>query len=161
MTLLVRTEPGRVFRGLRSWEPFRELPTMHDEMNQFFASLWPKAVERDARTNHAWMPAIDVYEEKEQYVIKAVLPGVKREDVTLSLEDDVLTIKGERCYEEDEKQEGFLRVESTYGAFQRVLQLPQSVQADAVNAEFKDGILKITLPKADTVKTREIKIDVK
>lgn len=161
MALLVRTEPGRAFRGLRSWEPFRELRTVHDEMDRLFASLWPKTEEREAHTNQAWTPAIDVYEEKTQYVIKAELPGVKREDVTLSLEDDVLTIKGERHYEQEEKQEGFLRVESAYGAFQRALQLPQSVKADAVNAEFKDGILRITLPKVDQTKTREIKIDVK
>jgi HSP20 family protein len=134
---------------------------MQHEMDRLFASLWPTAAERDARVNDAWVPAIDVYEDKAQYVIKAELPGVKREDVTLSLEEDVLTIKGERCYEKEEKQEGFLRVESAYGAFQRALRLPQSVKADAVNAEFKDGILKITLPKADTVKAREIKIDVK
>jgi len=129
-------------------------------MDRFFASLWPNG-EREGNGAAVWTPSIDVYEEKDRYVIKAELPGVKREDVSLVLENDVLTIKGERRYEQEEKREDFLRVESTYGAFQRALQLPQSVQADAVNAEYKDGILKITLPKADQTKTREIKIDVK
>jgi len=148
-------------RGVRLWEPFRELRSMHDEMDRLFASLWPKATVRDAGTGAVWAPAIDVYEEKDRYVVKAELPGVKREDVSLSLTDDVLTIKGERRYEKEEKQEGFLRVESAYGAFQRVLQLPQSVKAEAVAAEFKDGILKITLPKVESVKSREIRIESK
>lgn len=160
MALLVRREPGRASRGLRTWEPFRELNTLHDEMDRFFASLWPNG-EREAAVGAVWAPTIDVYEEKDQYVIKAELPGVKREDVTLSVEQDVLTIKGERRYEKEEKEEGFLRKESAYGAFQRALQLPQSVKTEAVNAEFKDGVLKITLPKADVAKSREIKIDVK
>ena len=148
-------------RSLRLWEPFRELRTMHDEMDRLFASLWPKAAVRDAGTSAVWAPAIDVYEEKDRYVVKAELPGVKREDVSLSLTDDLLTIKGERRYEKEEKQEGFLRVENAYGAFQRALQLPQTVKGDAVSAEFKDGILKITLPKAESVKSREIKIETK
>lgn len=158
MTLLMRSEPAR---GLRLWEPFREFRTLHDEMDRFFSVLWPRAAVRNEGAGSAWAPAVDVYEEKDQYVVKAELPGVKRENVSLSLEDDVLTIKGERRYEKEEKQEGFLRVESAYGAFQRALQLPQSVKADAVTAEFKDGILKITLPKAESVKTREIKIEAK
>jgi HSP20 family protein len=148
-------------RSVRLWEPFRELRNMHDEMDRLFSSLWPKAAVRDAGASAAWAPAIDVYEEKDRYVVKAELPGVKREDVSLSLTDDVLTIKGERRYEKEEKQEGFLRVESAYGGFQRVLQLPQTVKGDAVSAEFKDGILKITLPKAESVKSREIKIEAK
>jgi len=160
MALLVRREPGRAIRGLRTWEPFRELNTLHDEMDRFFASLWPNG-EREAAVGAVWAPAIDVYEEKDRYVIKAELPGVKREDVTLSVEQDVLTIKGERRYEKEEKEEGFLRKESVYGTFQRTLQLPQSVKTEAVNAEFKEGVLKISLPKADVAKSREIKIDVK
>ncbi|MBI3621423.1 MAG: Hsp20/alpha crystallin family protein [Nitrospirae bacterium] len=162
MALLVRREPGRALGDVRQWEPFRELRTIHDEMDRFFASLWPRTAEYEAGVGPAaWVPALDVHEEKDGYVIKAELPGVKREDVSLSLEDDVLTIKGERRDEKEEKREGFLRRERVYGTFQRALQLPQSVKGDAVNAEFKDGILKITLPKADTAKTREIKIDVK
>jgi HSP20 family protein len=155
---MLRNEP---VRGLRVWEPFRDLRKMHDEMDRLFSSLWPKTDARDEHAGSAWTPAIDVYEEKEQYVVKAELPGVKKEDVSLSLMDDVLTIKGERRYEKEEKQEGFLRVESAYGTFQRALQLPQSVKGDAVTAEFKDGILRITLPKAESVKSREIKIDAK
>jgi len=162
MALLVRREPGRALGEVNNWEPFRELRTIHDEMDRFFASLWPRTAEYEAGVGPAaWAPAIDVHEEKDGYVVKAELPGVKREDVSLSLENDVLTIKGERRDEKEEKREGYLRRERVYGTFQRVLQLPRPVQADAVSAEFKEGVLKITLPKADTAKSREIKIDVK
>jgi HSP20 family protein len=130
-------------------------------MDRFFASLWPAAVNGEAAVGAAWAPAIDVHEEKDGYIVKAELPGVKREDVSLSLEEDVLTIKGERREEKEEKREGYLRRERAYGAFQRTLQLPRPVKAEAVSAEFKDGVLKIRLPKADTAKSREIKIDVK
>lgn len=146
-------------RGLGVWEPLRDLQKMHEEMDRLFSGFWPKA-DRDGAEIAAWRPAIDMYEEKDRIVVKAELPGVRKEDLALSLTEDILTIKGERKYEKEEKRENYYRLEGSYGTFQRALQLPRSVKSDAVAAEFRDGVLKITLPKSEESKTREIKINV-
>ncbi len=146
-------------RVLTVWEPFRDLRKMHDEMDRLFSSLWPKG-DHDITEAAAWAPAVDMYEDKDQIVVKAELPGVKKEDVSLSLTEDILTIKGERKAEKEEKRENFFRMEGSYGLFIRTLQLPRPVKFEAAKAEYKDGILKVVLPKDETSKTREIKIDV-
>jgi len=147
-------------RGLGLWEPFRDLRRMHDEMDRLFSSLWPTG-DGDLTKTAVWLPAVDMYEEKDRVIVQAELPGVKKEDMSLSLTEDSLTIKGQRKFEHEEKREGFYRMECRYGSFQRTLELPFPVKASAVKAEYKDGILIITLPKAEEAKTREIKIDVK
>lgn len=147
-------------RGINVWEPFRDLRRMHDEMDRLFSSLWP-AGDGELTKTSVWLPAVDVYEEKDQIIVQAELPGVNKDDLSLSLTEDTLTIKGQRKFEHEEKQEGYYRVEGRYGGFQRTLELPVPVKADAVKAEYKDGILKITLPKAEAAITREIKIAVK
>ena len=149
-----------VERRLDLWEPFRDLRRMHDEMDRLFGSLWPTG-DGDLTQTAAWLPAVDMYEEKDQVIVKAELPGVKKEDLSLSLTEDTLTIKAQRKFEHEEKREGFFRMEGRYGSFQRTLELPVPVKTDAIKAEYKDGILKIVLPKAEAAKTREIKIDVK
>ncbi|HEY5600017.1 MAG TPA: Hsp20/alpha crystallin family protein [Candidatus Manganitrophaceae bacterium] len=149
-----------VERGINLWEPFRELRKMQDEMDRMFSSFWTKT-DHDLAEGVAWMPSVDMYEDKDQIVVKAELPGVRKEDVSLALTEDILTIKGERKYEREEKRENYFRLEGSYGMFHRALQLPRPVKFDAVKAEFKDGVLKIILPKAEESKTREIKIEVK
>jgi len=129
-------------------------------MDRLFSSLWPRS-DQELTNGRLWTPAIDVYEDKEQIVVKAELPGVRKEDVSISLTEDTLTLKGERKYEKEEKKENYYRLEGSYGGFVRTIEIPRPVKADAVKAEFKDGVLKIVLPKADDSKTREIKIDVK
>jgi len=147
-------------RTVAVWEPFRDLRNVHSEMDRLFSSLWPRS-DQELTNGRLWTPAIDVYEDKEQIVVKAELPGVRKEDVSISLTEDTLTLKGERKYEKEEKKENYYRLEGSYGGFVRTIEIPRPVKADAVKAEFKDGVLKIVLPKADDSKTREIKIDVK
>ncbi len=150
-----------VERGLGLWDPFRDFGRMRNEMDRLFGSLWPRDDRELILDGLAWMPLVDVYEDHDQIVVKAEIPGVKKEDVTLSLTDDILTLKGERRHEKEEKRENYFRLETSYGTFQRTIQLPRAVKTDAVKAEYKDGILKIVLPKDEESKTRDIKIDVK
>jgi HSP20 family protein len=147
-------------RVLAVWEPFRDLRTINDEMDRFFPSFWPN-VDREPATAGHWAPAADLYEDKDQIIVKLELPGIRKEDVSISLTEDTLTIKGERKSEKEENRENYYRLEGNYGSFLRVIALPRPVKSDAVKAEYRDGILKIVLPKAEESKTREIKIDVK
>lgn len=145
---------------LSVWDPFRNLKRMHDDVDHLFASLWP---ERDGSFIEmtGWVPAVDLYEEKDRYVLKADVPGIKREDLSVNLSEDILTIKGERKHEKEEKGEDYFRHEAAYGAFERRVHVPGAVKADGVTADYSDGVLKVTLPKAEETKTREIKIKVK
>jgi HSP20 family protein len=144
-------------RGLSVWEPFSDLQLIQDEMDRLFPTYWPK----DQNGNSKWRPSLEVHEEADKFVVKAEVPGVKKEDVSISLLEDTLTIKGERKLEHEEKKENYLLFEGTYGSFHRTVQLPRAVKVDAVKAEYKDGILEIQLPKAEEAKTKEIKINVK
>jgi HSP20 family protein len=150
-----------VERGLGLWEPLHNLQSMQDEMDRLFPTFWPKTQGDATNGDSAWRPSLEVYEESDKVVVKAEIPGVKKENISISLTDDVLTIKGERKFEHEEKMENYLLFEGSYGSFHRMLQIPQPVKADAVKAEYKDGILEIQLPKAEESKTREIKITVK
>ena len=142
--------------GLGVWEPFSDLRRLQDEMDRLFPTYWPEPQEGNA----AWRPSLEVYEEPDKMVVKAEIPGVKKEDVSITLLEDVLTIKGERKFEREEKKEDYLLFEGSYGSFHRSVHLPKPVKADAVKAEYKDGILEIQLPKAEEAKTQEIKISV-
>ena len=147
-------------RMLGFWEPFHDISKMHGEMDRLFSSFWTKS-DRDLSKGIEWTPAVDIYEERDEIIVKAEIPGVRKEDVSLSLMEDTLTIKGERKYQREEKRENYVWMEGSYGTFTRVLQLPRPVKSESAKAEYKDGILKIVLPKAEESKTREIKIEVK
>jgi len=148
-------------RGLGVWEPFKDLRRIQNEMDQLFTLSWPKAQRDLTDGDAAWRPSLEVYEEPDKIVVKAEIPGIKKEDFAISLMDDILIIKGERKFEHEEKKENYLLFERSYGSFHRTLQLPKPVKADAVKAEYKDGILEIQLPKAEESKTREVKVTVK
>jgi HSP20 family protein len=147
-------------RRMISWDPFRELMRMQEDMDHAFASMWRLGNE-DVKTGRPWVPSIEVHEDKNQFTVEAELPGITKENLSLNLADETLTISGERKTKREEKEGGTLFSEITYGSFQRVIPFGQPVKAEAVKAEFKDGILKVTLPKAEETKTKEIKIDVK
>jgi HSP20 family protein len=108
-----------------------------------------------------WRPTVDVEEKKEEYLIKAELPGVKKEDVTVSIENGLLTVKGEKKFEKEEKDKKHHLVECSYGSFMRSFTLPTGAKAEMVNAEFKDGVLKLTVPKTEEEKTKQIDIKIK
>jgi HSP20 family protein len=117
--------------------------------------------EEEALAPGVWAPVVDIYETDEKMVIKAELPGLKKEDIDIEVRDNTLTLKGERKFEKEIKQENYHRVERAYGSFQRSFTLPSTVKQEAIEATFKDGILEISLPKAEEAKPKQVKIQAK
>ena len=145
---------------LTPWKPFGGLSTLRKEME----GLWDKFFTETQLTGQGadmWLPALDIIENKDAFVVKAELPGLSEKDVNVSISGDMLTIKGEKKKEEEEKDEHYHRVEISTGSFQRSFQLPTSVKADKIEATFDKGILKITLPKMEETKKKDIKIQIK
>ena len=130
--------------------PFRPTLTLQREIDQLF-NEWP------ARQT-AWHPTVDVHEDDNAFVVSAELPGITAEDVKISLEDNVLTISGDKKQEKDEKDPHYFRTDRTYGSFKRSFRLPTTVDADKITATYKDGVLTIILAKAEDAKPREIPI---
>jgi HSP20 family protein len=144
--------------AMMRWDPFRELGLLQDRMNRLFEDAgrgW-RADEPSATTS--WSPAVDIYETEGEIIVQAELPGVERNDITLNLENNVLTLKGERRFEKETKQENYHRIERSYGTFSRTFSIPAIVNDEKIRADYKDGILKIALPKKDQVKPKQIKI---
>jgi len=107
-----------------------------------------------------WVPPVDIYETEDSLVFRAELPGVTKEDITVEVKDNTLTLKGDKRFEKDVKEENYHRVERAYGAFQRAFTLPGMVEQDKVKAKFKDGILEIVLPKAEKAKPKQVKVEI-
>jgi len=144
---------------LTPWRPFRELTTLRDEMDKMwnrFLGEWPSMEPFKGE----WMPSLDVSETKDNIVVKAEVPGMDAKDIDISLANDILTVKGEKKQEKEEKEENYHRVERSYGAFSRSVRLPKDVQSNKIKASYKDGVLKITLPKSEEAKKKEVKIKV-
>ncbi|MDW8066104.1 MAG: Hsp20/alpha crystallin family protein [Aquificaceae bacterium] len=140
-------------RGLMLWSPFAEIERIRREFDRLFEELMPKEeIER------VFAPAVDVYETDKEVVIKAELPGVKKENVEVSIRDNSLHIRGEKKEEKEEKTETYHRVERVYGKFERVIPLPVDVKVEEAKAEFKDGILEVRIPKAEGAKEKKIEI---
>src|ERR1700732_4744110 len=137
---------------------FDQLTNMRDELDRVFESSFG-SIFRPLGSLNRWNPAVDVYQDKEQFTVYAELPGLKKEEIEISLHDDTLTISGERKREESTEQE-FL-TERSYGKFQRSLTLPSAVDAEAVKAIYKNGLLQVVLPKAEQTKPKQIEVDLK
>jgi HSP20 family protein len=154
-------------KAVAPWRPFAELPRWEREMDRMmedffgrrFRPLWP---ERWFRTEamEVSMPAVDLFEEKEDIVVKAEIPGMDKENIEVNLADHTLTIKGEKKKEDEVKEENYYRAERSYGSFVRTLELPKEVHADKVKATFKNGVLEIRMPKTEQAKAKEIKVKV-
>lgn len=142
------------------WRPFGEIGSLRGEMDR----LWDRFVGETpfARAfTQEWLPSVDVTETKDNLLIKAELPGLEAKDVNVSVSGDILTIKGEKTKEEEEKDEHYYHCERYCGSFQRSFRLPVNVQADKVEATFDKGVLKVTLPKEEKAKKKNIKVKVK
>ena len=139
------------------WEPMRELTSLQSEMNRLFNTVFdtPEASGGLRR----WVPAMDLVETQEAFVLRADLPGVSEEDVKIEVEDTVLTVSGERKAEHESRDEGFYRMERAFGTFSRSLTLPKGVNADGVVASFDRGVLEIRIPKPEQTKPRRISIN--
>jgi HSP20 family protein len=139
------------------FDPFRELRTLNDEMNRLF-SVVPASAERGEFARGAWSPNVDIFEDKDRLFVEAELPGMNRDDFEISVENNVLTLKGERKFEKKTEGDNYHRVERSYGAFTRQFTLPQTVTADGASADFENGVLRIALPKREETKARKIEI---
>lgn len=146
-------------QSVERWDPFREVGDFQSELNRVFDGFFGRTGTMPGG-DRVWAPAVDMYETKDDLVVTAELPGVNEKEVQLSITGDVLSLKGERTLNQDTSQENFHRGERWHGRFERHLSLPISVQADKVKATYRDGVLTITLPKAEEIKPKSIKIDV-
>jgi len=140
-----------------AWEPFGSLAEIREEMNRMFDTSLRR---RGNLLESAFAPAIDVVEEKDNFLVKADLPGLSKDDVSVAVQDNFLTIKGERKYDWEKKESNFYHQERVYGQFIRTVELPTRVDAGKVLATFKDGVLHVTLPKSEEAKPKEIKVNV-
>lgn len=138
------------------WSPARELAGMEiDRLNRMFADLYGEAF------GQAWIPPVDIYEtDDHEVVLKAELPDLKREDINLTFENGVLTIKGERKLEQDARRESYHRSERHYGSFSRSFTLPNTIDASRINAAYKDGVLTVRLPQREEAKPKQINVSV-
>ena len=147
----------RPFGNVERWDPFRDLGDVQTEMNRLFDN-WSGG--QAGPGERMWLPAVDVHETKDEFMLTLDIPGVTEKDVNISITGDLLTVKGERRFERDGGEGNtYHRVERLYGKFERSVQLPTMVQTDKVKASYRDGVLTVKLPKAEEVKPREIKID--
>lgn len=142
------------------WDPFRELEDMSERLNRVFSRPTMRNTGKENLTVADWMPTVDISETESEYLIKAELPEVRKEDVTVTVENGVLTLQGERRQEKEEKGRRFHRVERSYGSFVRSFTLPESVDEGGVKAEYKDGVLALHLPKSEKVKPKAIDVKV-
>ena len=140
--------------ALVRWEPMRELNTLQGEMNRLFNSFFDEGNGGRRR----WAPAVDLLERDDSLVLKADLPGLSEDDVEIEVRDNVLTIAGERKAEHEAGENGYYRVERSFGHFSRSLQLPDGVDADRISASFENGVLELTIPKPEQRKPRRIAI---
>jgi HSP20 family protein len=138
------------------WDPFREMARMQNEINRLFDD---RAIRQEDLTAGFW-PPVDVYQDHEQIVLTCELPGMDAKEVDLQVENGVLTIRGERKLEREDKKDNYVRVERWYGTFNRAFTLPTTVDADKVKAEFKNGVLRVTLPRKEETKPKQIKVKV-
>jgi HSP20 family protein len=141
------------------WEPFRELATLQNEMNRLFNTAFDTPPGGNGGTLRRWMPAMDLVETADHFVLRADLPGLSQEDVNIEVEDRVLTVSGERKTEHESSKEGYHRIERAFGSFSRALTLPDGVDPEAVEASFDRGVLEVRIPKPEQRKPRRIEID--
>ena len=141
------------------WDPLRDLLSIQDRMNRLFEQTLSRSRVEEGIAASTWSPAVDIYETPDTIVMKAELPGLSREDIEIHVRDNTLTLKGERRFAKDVQQENYLRIERVYGAFQRNFTLPATIQQDKIRAVFRDGVLELTLPKAEAAKPKKIAIE--
>jgi HSP20 family protein len=144
--------------SLIKYDPFRELRSLQDEMNRLFMTSLPRNISQEEMATGGWSPSVDIFESENEIVLEAELPGMKREDFEVSIENNVITLKGERHFEKKDEGDNYHRVERSYGSFTRSFSLPRTVSAEETSADFKNGILRVSLPKREEAKARKIEV---
>jgi HSP20 family protein len=143
---------------LSRWEPFRGAATLQEQVNRLFGNVLEHAGEESNLTS--WAPAVDIYETEHELVVKADLPEVDPKDLDIRVENNLLTIRGERKFEKKVNEENYLRVERAYGSFSRSFSLANTVNAEAIKADYQNGVLTLTIPKREEAKPKQIKVNV-
>ncbi len=140
------------------YDPFRDLRTLQEEVNRLFSSNLTRGFGEEGIGRGAWNPSVDIYENKDHIVLEAELPGMKQDDFELTVENNVITLRGERQFEKKEDSDNYHRVERSYGSFTRSCTLPHTVSAEGATAANNKGVLRVTLPKREETKARRIQV---
>lgn len=144
------------------WDPFNEMERIQGEMNRLFNTSLMRGGDRDTGLQEGvWSPAIDIHDSKDNILVKADIPGLKKEDIEVTVQGDALIIKGQKSREKETKDKDYIRTERFYGAFHRAIRLPAEIQADKVEASYKNGVLELVLPKSEKARPKQIKLDIK
>ena len=143
--------------GISPWRPFREL----EEWERRFDDLLGRPLWRLPVDERGWMPAVDVFEKEDKFVVKAELPGMKEDNIDVSVVGDTLSIRGEKKTETEIKEEDYYRCERSYGSFHRSISIPSNVDANKIEASFEDGVLEVALPKSAKIKPKKISVSAK
>jgi HSP20 family protein len=145
-------------RTMNRWELSRGSTTLQEQLNRVFGNVLERAGDESNLT--PWAPAVDIFETEHELVVKADLPDVNPQDLDIHVENNILTIRGERKFENQEKEENYLRIERAYGSFSRTFSLANTVNSDAIKADYKNGVLTLSIPKREEAKPKQIKVNV-
>jgi HSP20 family protein len=145
-------------RTIARWEPFRGATSLQDQVNRLFSDVLERKGEESSLT--AWAPSVDIYETEHELVVKADLPEVDPKDLDIRVENNILTIRGERKFEKNVNEENYLRVERAYGSFARSFTLANTVNSEAIKADYQNGVLTLSIPKREEAKPKQIKVNV-
>jgi HSP20 family protein len=156
VSLIRRTKDMRT--ALNRWEPFRGAATLQEQVNRLFGNVLEHSGEESNLTS--WAPAVDIYETEHELVVKADLPEVDPKELDIRVENNLLTIRGERKFEKKVSEDHYLRIERAYGSFSRSFSLANTVDADAIKADYQNGVLTLTIPKREEAKPKQIKVNV-
>jgi HSP20 family protein len=140
------------------YDPFRDLRNLQEEVNRLFTGNAGRTFDDEGIARGSWSPSVDIYENKEQIVLEAELPGMNREDFDLTVENNVITLRGERRFEKKEDTDNYHRVERAYGSFTRSFTLPNTVSGEGASADYRNGVLRVTLPKREETKARRLEV---
>ena len=143
---------------LNRWEPFRGAATLEGQVHRIIGNVLERSAEESNLTS--WAPAVDIFETEHELVVKADLPEVAPEDLDIRVENNILTIRGERKFEKKVNEENYLRVERAYGSFSRSFSLANTVNSEAIKADYQNGVLTLTVPKREEAKPKQIKVNV-
>ncbi len=147
--------------AIMRWRPWGDLVSVEDEMNQLFGDFLGRVPARRAEPAQRWCPAVDIYENEDSLHIDVEIPGMKKEEIRVSLENNVLSLRGEKKQQKEVKEVNYYRWERRHDSFSRAFELPMPVQSDKINASYKNGVLSVVLPKTEQVKPKDIPIEVK
>ena len=145
-------------RTMNRWEPSRGATTLQEQLNRVLGNMLEHAGDESNLT--PWAPAVDIFETEHELVVKADLPDVNPQDLDIHVENNILTIRGERKFENEVKEENYLRVERAYGSFSRSFSLANSVNSEAIKADYQNGVLTLSIPKREEAKPKQIKVNV-